>query len=225
MISKSVIEVNRREESGKNASRRTRAAGKIPGILYGMARPSFSVTVDPRKIEQILQAKTGRNTIFNLQLSGKDDNKSRAVMLRDLQRDPVSGNLVHVDFVRIDMEARVTVDVQIHLIGTAVGVEIEDGVMDFIHRSVQVECLPNDIPEHLELDISETHVGQNKEVSDLHAVENIKILDDENTTILTISVKRAEEVEVEEEEGDEAAAVEGAGEEAKTEDAEGGEST
>jgi large subunit ribosomal protein L25 len=220
MISNSVVEVIRREESGKNASRRARAAGKIPGILYGLARPSFSVTVDPRKIEQILHTKTGRNTIFNLQLSGKDENKSRAVMLRDLQRDPVSEDLLHVDFIRIDMDAKVTVDVLIHLLGEAVGVELEDGVIDFIHRSVQVECLPNDIPEFLELDISETHIGQNLEVSDLIAVDNIEILDDDDTTILTVSVKRAEEVEeVEEgEEGDEAEVAEGEEGEAKPEE-------
>ncbi len=216
MNSHSVVEVGRREESGKNVSRRIRAAGKIPGILYGLARPSFSVTVDPRKIEQILQTESGRNSIFNLQLSGKDENKSRAVMLKDLQRDPVTGRLLHVDFVRIDLEAQVTVDVPVQLTGEPVGVRLEDGILDFIQRSVQVECLPTEIPESLELDVTELHVGQTGSVSDLKAPENVKILDDSDSTLVAVSQKRAEIVEevAEEEEEAEAAgeAAEAAGE-------------
>ena len=136
MISKSVVEVLDREGRGKNAARRLRAEGKIPGIVYGMARDSFAVAVEPRNIEMILRSETGRNTIFNLSLGTGDKNRKRAVMLKDLQRDPVTERLVHVDFVRVDLEKKVTVDVPIRLIGESEGVRNESGILEFITRSV-----------------------------------------------------------------------------------------
>jgi large subunit ribosomal protein L25 len=216
MISKSVVEVLDREERGKNAARRLRAKGKIPGIVYGMARDSFAVAVEPRNIEMILRSETGRNTIFNLSLGTGDKNRKRAVMLKDLQRDPVTERLVHVDFVRVDLEKKVTVDVPIRLIGEPEGVRNESGILEFITRSVQVECLPNDIPDGLDLDVTELHVGENASVSDLTLGEELTLMIPEDTTVMTVAHQRAAEVEeeVEGEEGEEAAGEGAEGEEA-----------
>lgn len=204
MISKSVVEVLGREERGKNEARRLRAGGKIPGIVYGMAKDSFAVSVEPRNIEMILRSETGRNTIFNLSLGSGDKNQKRAVMLKDLQRDPVTERLVHVDFVRVDLEQKVTVDVPIRLIGEPDGVRNESGILEFITRSVQVECLPNDIPDALDLDVTELHVGENASVSDLTLGEELTLLIPEDTIVMTVAHQRAAEVEeaVEGEEGE-----------------------
>ena len=215
MISKSVVEVLDREGRGKNAARRLRAEGKIPGIVYGMARDSFAVAVEPRNIEMILRSETGRNTIFNLSLGTGDKNQKRAVMLKDLQRDPVTERLVHVDFVRVDLEKKVIVDVPIRLIGESEGVRNESGILEFVTRSVQVECLPNDIPDTLDLDVTELHVGQHASVSDLTLGEELTLMIPEDTTVLTIAHQRAAEVEeeVEGEEGEEAVGEVAEGEE------------
>ncbi len=224
MISKSVVQVQPREERGKGPAGRMRAAGRIPGIVYGMAKDSFAVAVEPRNIELILRSETGFNTIFNLTLGSGDKNAQRAVMLKDLQRDPVTDRLVHVDFVRVDLDTKVTVDVPVRIIGESIGVRVEFGTMDVITRSIQVECLPNDIPDALELDVSELHVGQHASVADLSAPEGVTLLISDDTTILNIAHQRAEEVveeeEVEGEEGEEAAEGEEApadGEEKKEE--------
>ncbi|MBD3866499.1 MAG: 50S ribosomal protein L25 [Acidobacteria bacterium] len=208
MISKSVVEVQPREERGKGPAGRLRAAGRIPGIVYGMAKDSFAVAVQPRNIELILRSETGFNTIFNLSLGTGDKNAKRAVMLKELQRDPVTDRLVHVDFVRVDLDTKVTVDIPIRIIGESIGVTLEFGTMDVITRSVQVECLPNDIPDALELDVSELHVGQHASVADLKAPEGVTLLIADDTTVLNIAHQRAEEV-VEEEvlEGEEGAEV------------------
>jgi large subunit ribosomal protein L25 len=209
MISKSVVEVQAREERGKGPAGRLRAAGKVPGIVYGMGRDSFAIAVEPRNIELILRSETGFNTIFNLSLGSGDKNAKRAVMLKDLQRDPVTDRLVHVDFVRVDLDTKVTVDVPIRIVGESEGVRIEFGTMDVITRSVQVECLPNDIPDALELDVTGLHVGQNASVADLVVGEGVTLLTPEDTTVLNIAHQRAEEVveeeELEGEEGEEGA--------------------
>jgi len=206
MISTSVVEVQAREERGKGPAGRLRAEGKVPGIVYGMGKDSFAIAVEPRNIELILRSETGFNTIFNLSLGGADKNAKRAVMLKDLQRDPVTDRLVHVDFVRVDLDSKVTVDVPVRIVGESIGVRVEFGTMDVITRSVQVECLPNDIPDALELDVSELHVGQHASVADLVTGEGVTLLTAEDTTILNIAHQRAEEVVEEEElEGEEGA--------------------
>ena len=129
-----VVSVDSREDRGKNACRRLRAGGKVPGNVYGMDLDSFAVSVEARRIEEILRLGSGRNTIFTLSLGdGKD---TRAVMLRELQRDPVSERLVHVDFLRVDPTKTVNVQVPVHLVGTPEGVKNEGGFMDHVLREV-----------------------------------------------------------------------------------------
>jgi large subunit ribosomal protein L25 len=185
-----VVSVDSREDRGKNFCRRLRAGGKVPGNVYGMNLDSFAVSVEGRRVEEILRLGSGRNTIITLSLDdGKD---TRAVMLRELQRDPVSERLVHVDFVRVDTTKTVHVQVPIHLVGTPVGVRLDEGVVDFVHRQVEVACLPFAIPNHLEVDISHLQINQNIAVKELVVGEGIEILDPPDTILAIVASPRVE---------------------------------
>jgi len=192
-----VVEASERSDLGKNASRRLRRDGGVPGVVYGLDRPPFTVGVGARKIEEVLGLETGRNTIFTLSLKGQD--RSRAVMIKALQRDPVSERLVHVDFVRVDLTRAVRVNVPVRLIGTAEGVKTDGGLLEFMHREVEVECLPSDIPEHLDLDVTALRLNQHLSVKDLPARERVTVLDDPETVVCVVAVPKEEAAPVVEE--------------------------
>jgi large subunit ribosomal protein L25 len=191
MITNIVVEVEERSERGKNAARRARAAGKVPGTLYGMKSDAFALTVNPRRLEEILKLESGRNTIFQLALAGGE--QSRAAMIRDLQRDPVSDRVIHVDFVRVDLEKTVKVAVPIRLVGIPVGVKLDGGVLEFVTRQIEVECLPAAIPEHIDLDVSELHINQHASVKDLPHPEGVKTLTDPEAIVVVVAAVKAEE--------------------------------
>ena len=205
-----VLEVTSREETGKNANRRLRATGAIPGIVYGLDREAFKVTVDPDRIEAVLRLKGGANTIFSLLLTG--ENKQRDAMIKELQRDPVTERALHVDFVRVDLTKAVQVRVPIVLLGVPDGVKNEGGITDFVLREVLVECLPGNIPEHLDVDVSELHINQHVSLSDVVVGEGVAVLDDLEQIVAGVSAPRVEEEkpeEGEEIEGEEGEAAEG----------------
>ena len=197
MSDTNVVEVEQRSDLGKNAAGRLRRQGKIPGIVYGLDRAPFAVTVSPRRLAEVLRLETGKNTILNLSLVGQD--RTRAVMIREIQRDPVTELPLHVDFVRVDLEKAITVAVPIRLLGTPVGVKTEGGVVEFVTREIDVECLPGDIPEHVDVDVSELHVNQNVHVSDLVIGERIKVLTPMDTMVALVAVPKEEAAPVVEE--------------------------
>jgi large subunit ribosomal protein L25 len=197
MIQNIVVEVAERSDRGKNAARRTRRAGSVPGIVYGLEIAPFSVSVPRKRVEEILKLESGRNTIFTLALEGQD--KTRAAMIKALQRDPVTENIIHVDFVRVDLEKKVRVNVQIRVHGTPDGVKNQGGVLEVVLRQVHVECLPSDIPEHIDVDVSALALNDGVTVADLAKGERYQILDDPDQTICQVSPPRAEEVPVVEE--------------------------
>jgi len=192
MLTNTVVEVIRREEIGKNESRRLRAKGQVPGVVYGGDRDPVPISVDPRRLLDILRSETGENSLFTLKLGGTDS--TRVVMIRDYQRDPVKGRLLHVDFVRIDLAKQIEVKVPVHVLGTPVGVKLEGGIVDHVIREVSVSCLPADIPGALTIDASEVHVGQHLSVRDIKISDNIRILDDPDQTVLVVALPKAEEV-------------------------------
>ena len=208
---KVTLEVQTREELGKGPNRRLRAAGRIPANVYGLGLKSFAVSVDPRRVEDLLRSGSGRNTILTLAMKGADE--SRDVMIREIQRDPVHEGLRHIDFVRLDPDRKMQVRVPVKLVGSSEGVKNEGGLIDFIHREVLINCLPSAIPEHLDGDISELHIGQQLTVKDLHLVEHVELVDDPDMVLVVVAQPKVEEepVEVEAEvtvEGDEALAEE-----------------
>jgi large subunit ribosomal protein L25 len=197
MIKNIVVEVQERSEQGKNASRRLRAGGGVPGVVYGLERPPVTIAVGARKIEEVLGLETGRNTIFTLALAGQD--RSRAVMIKEFQRHPVTEKLVHVDFVRVDLDKAVRVNVPIRLVGLAEGVKTEGGLLEFVLRYVEVECLPADIPDRLDVDVTGLHLNQHLAVKDLPVKDRVKILDDAESIVCVVAVPKEEAAPVVEE--------------------------
>ena len=156
------LEAVQRETKGKNEARRLRVAGRIPAVLYGAStgadgKPqATSIAVDPKALMGILRSESGVNTLIGLKV-GDEDVK---VLMREYQIDPVSHKLLHADFYRIAMDKRLTVTVQITVTGEAKGIKQQGGLLDFVHREVEIECLPADIPEHIEIDVTELMLGQ-----------------------------------------------------------------
>lgn len=202
-----VLEVESRAETGKNSCRRLRAAGRIPGNVYGLDRPPFMVAVDPKRIDKLLRLETGANTIFTLTMAGEEG--KREAMIKELQRDPVTERPIHIDFVRVDPNRALHVQVPIRLVGTAVGVRLEGGIMDFVHREVSIECLPGDIPEHVDVSVEDLHVTQHVSLKDLDLGDRIKLLEDPEQIIAVVVAPKAEEAAEGAEEED--AAADGAG--------------
>jgi large subunit ribosomal protein L25 len=189
--SEEVVDVEARDETGKNACRRLRVRGQVPGNVYGLDRAPFKVAVSPKRIDEVLHLGSGKNTVFTLRLGGEKPT-TREAMIRELQRDPITGKIIHIDFVRVDPNRRIHVQVPIRLIGIPIGVKNDGGVLDFVHRDVEVECLPASIPEHLDVDVSGLQLNQHVSVSDLGTAEGVRILAPPDTIIAVVAVLKIE---------------------------------
>src|SRR6201996_2176478 len=189
MISQEVVAATPREgKFNKNAARRVRAKGRIPAVVYGAAQPSVALEVDPKQIIKILHSDAGHNSIFDLEIDGSTA-KSKA-MIVDWQYEPLKGSLLHIDLKRIALDKPIRVEVPIQLIGTPVGVKTQGGILDQVLREVEIECLPGDIPSHIDVDVSNLEFGHVLRVSDLPHAGKLKFLTDENNTVAhVISIK------------------------------------
>jgi large subunit ribosomal protein L25 len=176
------IEVQPREETGKNANRRSRARGKIPAVVYGGGKESVSIEVDRKTLVDTMKGHGGENPIFLLKLGDKE----RHAMIRNMQVDPVSRKVIHIDFQRVLMDQKVKVAVPVELVGTPVGVKVDGGLLDFVTREVHVECLPGDIPKHLEADVANLHIGQHFEARELKIPEGVVLLDEPEKVIVSV---------------------------------------
>ena len=179
-----------RSTRGKNEANRTRRAGQIPAVVYGAYQDPVAVAVSPKEISKILRSKSGYNTIFNLSLGGE----STPVMVVDQQVDPVKGHLLHADLKRIDLTKRIKVTVPVHTEGEPKGVKVQGGQLEIITRAIEIECLPDDIPESFTVDVSELLVGQSKRASDVGISGSMKLVSDPQSVIAHIVTLRAEEV-------------------------------
>jgi large subunit ribosomal protein L25 len=188
------IAVEPRPVTGKNANRQSRRRGKIPAVVYGGGKESVSIEVDRKTFVDMMKGHVAENPIFLLKLGDKE----RHAMIRNLQTDPVSRQVIHIDFQRVMMDQKVRVTVPIGLVGTAVGVKTEGGLLDFVTREVHVECLPGDIPKHLDLDIAGLHVGQHLGVKDLSVASGVELLEDPERVIVSIAHARTEVAPAEE---------------------------
>jgi large subunit ribosomal protein L25 len=180
-----------RTSRGKNEARRTRRAGQIPAVLYGAFQDPVSVAIDPREIVRIVHSGTGFNTIFNLAINGGE---TTPVMLVDRQVDPVKGFLLHADLKRIDLTKRIRVTVPVSTVGEAQGVKVQGGLLEIISRSIEIECLPDDIPEGFTVDVGELMIGQAKRAGDVAVPASMKMVSSPETVIAHIVALRAEEV-------------------------------
>lgn len=146
-----------RSERGKNAARRLRAGGRVPAIVYGAGQEATAVSLDPKDLNKILHSATGHNTIFNIQVDGHGTSPS---MIIDWQHDPIKGSLLHADLERIDLQKKIRVKVPVHLEGEPRGIKQQGGILEVVIREIEIECLPDDIPEHFTADIRELMIGQ-----------------------------------------------------------------
>ena len=173
----------------KNAARRVRVAGKIPAVIYGAGQESVAVELDPKAVLRILHSESGHNSIFDVEIGGKDKAKA---MIVDWQYEPIRDTLLHVDLKRIALDKLMQLSVRVKLIGIPVGVKVQGGILDQVMREVEVECLPADIPSHIDIDISELGLHGVIRVSDLPHTGSVKFLSAEDATVAHVVSIRAE---------------------------------
>jgi large subunit ribosomal protein L25 len=187
-----VVYAKVRNEFGKNPNRRLRANGLIPGVVYGRSMDAVAVTVDPRDIHRILHSDSGRNTIFKLDVEGA----SKDVLIRDFQLDPIRDTLVHADFQAIAMDQAMVFEVPVEPVGMAAAVKAAGGLLDVVLRTIEVECLPADVPDHIRIDVSNMNVGDSLRISQVQVdTSKLRILNDPDLTVINVSLPAIEKVE------------------------------
>ncbi|QHN02674.1 50S ribosomal protein L25 [Granulicella sp. WH15] len=184
-----VVATPREGKFNKNHARRVRVSGLIPAVVYGAGQPSVAVTVDPRVVTKILHSESGHNTIFDLDVTGESATKA---MIVDWQNEPIKGKLLHVDLKRIAMDKPMRVSVPIQLSGIPVGVKTAGGILDQVLREVEIECLPADIPDHLDIDVTGLELHGAIHVSDLPHGGKIKFLEDETSLVAHVTIIKEE---------------------------------
>jgi large subunit ribosomal protein L25 len=202
------LDAKKRDGRGKNEARRLRVSGRIPAVVYGarkdgQAPEGVPVAVDPKEVLRILHSESGANTLINLTLEGGESR----VMVRDYQLDPVTHQLLHADFYQLAMDRAIIVSVPIAIKGEPAGVKVQGGLLDFVTRDIQVQCLPTDIPENIAVDVSELMLHQSIRVRDLATNPKWKAITDGDTMLVHVVMPKAEEVAAPAEGAEAAAAV------------------
>jgi large subunit ribosomal protein L25 len=184
------IDAQPRPERGKNEARRLRVRGLIPAVVYGAFQDAVAVAVDPKQIHRILYSKTGHNTIFNVALDGG----TTPAMIVDWQHDPIKDTLLHVDLKRIDLTKRIRVAVPVVTTGEPEGVKIQDGLLEIVTRELEIECLPDEIPEQFVIDVTPLMIGQSVRAGDVVLEGSMKLMSPPENVISHVVARKAEEV-------------------------------
>ena len=184
-----VVAKPREGKFNKNAARRVRVAGKIPAVLYGSGHDAVAVEVDPKQISRILFSEAGHNTIFDVEIAGQTAAKA---MIVDWQREPIKDQLIHIDMKRIALDKTLRVKVRVKLLGIPLGVKASGGILDQVLRQVEIECLPGDIPSHIDVDVSNLALYETLRVGDLPHSDSIKYLNAEDATLAHVVSIREE---------------------------------
>ncbi|OGD16097.1 MAG: hypothetical protein A2W20_06280 [Candidatus Aminicenantes bacterium RBG_16_66_30] len=184
-----VVKSEKRQGLGSNAARRLRAQGFVPAVLYGESLETTSLVLSKKDIVQILRLESGENTIFKVAVEGD----AYDAMIKELQVDPASDELLHVDLIRISMDKPIRVTIPVVHRGEPIGVKTEGGFIDFVTREVEVECLPRDIPESLGIDISELHVNQSFKIESMAVPAGVRIISEPATVLVLVSLPHKEE--------------------------------
>jgi len=198
-----VVAASSRTETGKNCNRRLRAQGLIPGVLYGAGKPPVSLSVSPKEIVSILRSGAGENTLFDLELAGA----RRKVILKEFQVEPLKDRLLHADFFEVALDKPIQVDVHVELHGVPVGVKTQGGLLDFVTRELEIECLPLDIPQKVVVDVSGLELGRHLRVSDLVVGDKVKVLTGPEVVVAHVVAPKAEVSATAEAEAEAAAAT------------------
>jgi len=186
-----VVAKPRTGKFNKNAARRVRVAGQIPAVIYGSGRDAVAVEVDPKQISRILFSESGHNTIFDVEVEGHPSAKA---MIVDWQREPIKDRLIHIDLKRIALDKPIRVEVPIQIVGVANGVKNQGGILDLVLRELEIECLPGDIPGHINADVTNLSFGDVLRVADLPHSDKLKFLTDENATVAHVTAVKEEVV-------------------------------
>jgi large subunit ribosomal protein L25 len=191
-----VLEAIVRDSRGKNEARRTRADGKVPAVVYGMTgggkAEATAISVEPKALRKILHSESGANTLISLKISGaKGDTR---VLVKEYQLDPITHQILHADFYRIAMDKVLLITVPITVKGEAPGVKQQGGILEYVHRQIEFECLPGDIPEHIEINIGELMLHQGVRVRDVAMNPKVKVITDADTMLVHVIMPKAEEV-------------------------------
>ena len=189
-----LLDATIRTTFGKNEARRTRKAGKVPAVVYGAAsegasRDAVSIAVEPKALLKILHSEAGANTLIALKLDGVDTK----VLVKDFLLDPVTRQVLHVDFYRVAMDRMITVTIPVLLKGESKGVKVQGGLLEFVRREIEIECLPADIPEHVDVDVSALMVHQGVRVRDVATNPKWRSLTDLDSMLVHIILAKAEE--------------------------------
>jgi large subunit ribosomal protein L25 len=190
-MSQETLIVPKRESFGKAAIRDLKASGMIPAVVYGLNEPPVAIAISPKVVARVLASDTGMNSVMFLQREGTDI--KRHVIIKDLQRDPITSRLRHVDFMRVDMTLKVRVKVPVRLVGTSIGVKAMGGVLDFAHREIELECLPSMIPAHIDVDITNLTVGDSVRFEQINLGPNVIFTGDAHQVVCSVRGKAAEE--------------------------------
>src|SRR4051812_21238084 len=190
-----VLEATVRESRGKNEARRTRAAGRVPAVVYGTTgsgkAESTAIAIEPKALRKILHSESGANTLISLKLAGAADTR---VLVKEYQLDPITHQILHADFYRVAMDKVLRVTVPVTIKGEAPGVKQQGGILEFVHRQVEVECLPADIPEHIEINVGDLMLHQGVRVRDAVANPRVKVVTDADMMLVHVIMPKAEEV-------------------------------
>lgn len=192
------IEVQPRDQIGSGAARRLRREGIVPAVVYGGGKETVSISVDSRVLRDLFREAGSDNAVFLLKLAGAD--RQRHCMVHEIEVDPITQKILHVDFLRIDLTEKVKVMVAVELTGVPDGVRNEGGILDTVLREVEVECLPTVIPRQLEADVTELIIGQHVEAGDLVLPEGVELLEDPHRVLASVIPPRLPEEEEEDEE-------------------------
>ena len=187
------LEVSRREQTGKEVATKLRRDGKVPAVVYGGHREPVAIAVDRKSVSELIQkSEHGIRSVFLLKMAGTD--QQRHAMIKDVTIDPMSRKMTHIDFVRVVMDEVVKVTVPVHVTGTAAGVK-EGGLLDFQVRELHVECLPNAIPDSIDIDVSPLGHHDYFRIKDLKLPEGVKVLDDPERVVVGVTHARADVVD------------------------------
>ncbi len=208
-MEKPVLNADIREKRGKEIAKKLRAKGLIPAIFYGPRSETMALMVDPKELSKTLQTEAGENVLIDLRIRKDGDSLQKVVMLKDIQVHPLLRRPLHADFYEVSMDEMVTVEIPVHLTGKSEGVKM-GGILEQPQRTIQIQCLPGDIPRSIDVDVSALMIGDSVHVRDLH-LEKVKIMSDLNFTLATV-VPPAAEAKPAEEAAVEAAAPEGGAE-------------
>jgi len=197
------LDSEKRSTTGKGSARKLRSMGRLPVILYGPETSPTRLSIDYKQLDKILRGKSAENIIFDISLDSNGKNKSKRVMIKEIQKDPVTRDYLHVDFYEISMEKELEVDIPVYLVNTPIGVT-EGGILEHIRRELKIACMPENLVDKIEIDVSGLTIGQSVHIGDITFPPGLKSIEDGDLTIATVVAPAIEEEKVEEEEGEEA---------------------